>query len=51
MLYTLNLQNAVCQLHLNKTGKEKDYKFFSKTNDIFFYIKMHGKLITTAEMI
>ena len=30
MLYTLNLQNAVCQLHVNKTGKEKDYEFFPK---------------------
>ena len=29
MLYTLNLYSAVCQLHLNKTGRKKLKKLIS----------------------
>lgn len=25
MLYTLNFYNVICQLHINKTGKNKQY--------------------------
>ena len=41
ILYTLNLYRAVCQLHLNKTGREKKAAI---ANDI------KKKKLMTAEM-
>lgn len=45
-LYTLNLHNAVCQLCLNKAGKQdKNIKTISIKFMIYFEINRHDRIL------
>ena len=47
MLYTLNLYGAVCQLYLNKTGREKKRKIMEDKNYVNSKLNLIGKKKTS----